>query len=270
MHTMTDPIFESLIYERRGAVVLLTLNRPQRMNAMGGSMKSDLVDAFRHANADDAVRVIVMTGAGAAFCAGGDVKEMSESRGSGARRSIQEKTHPARDGALLAIHESGKPVIAAVNGAAAGAGMNLALAADIRLASTLARFSQAFVKRGLPPDTGATYLLPRIVGLSKACELAWIGDTLDAQEALRLGIVSRVVEPEVLQAESLCLAERIAAGPPVAIRLAKESMYRGLQGSLRDALAREAAALNVCMETEDAQEGIQAFFEKRVPVFKGR
>lgn len=268
--TMSDPHFESLLYERRGAVALLTLNRPQRMNAMGGTMKEDLVDAYRHAQLDDAIRAIVMTGAGAAFCAGGDVKEMSESKSSGVKRSIKEKTQPARDGALLAIYESTKPVIAAVNGAAAGAGMNLALAADIRLASTAARFSQAFVKRGLPPDTGGTYLLPRIVGLSKACELAWTGDALDAQEALRLGIVSRVVEPEILLAESLKLAERIAAGPPIAIQLVKQSLYRGLEGSLPDALAREAAALNVCMETEDTDEGIRAFFEKRSPVFQGR
>ena len=154
----------------------------------------------------------MITGAGPAFCAGGDVKEMSEARATGAKRSIKEKTRPGRDAALLAIHEARKPVIAAVNGAAAGAGMNLALAADIRIASTAARFSQAFVKRGLPPDTGGTYLLPRIVGLAKACELAFTGDTIDAQEALRLGVVSRVVSAEELMSVSLELATRIANG----------------------------------------------------------
>ena len=267
MHHTT---FDSLLYEKRGQVALLTLNRPRRMNAMGGTMKEDIVLAFAQAQADDAVRAIVLTGAGVAFCAGGDVKEMSESKATGAKRSLKEKTLPARDEALLAIYESSKPVIAAVNGAAAGAGMNLALAADIRFAASTARFSQAFVKRGLPPDTGATYLLPRIVGLSKACELAFTGDTLDALEALRLGIVSRVVEPDALLQTSMDLAERIAAGPPVAIRLAKQSLYLGQSGSLRDALAREAASLNICLETDDSVEGLAAFFEKRAPVFQGR
>lgn len=269
VYTMSDPHYESLLYERRGPVALLTLNRPKRMNAMGEVMKAELPEAFRLIQADDEVRVVVITGAGAAFCSGGDVKEMSESKSTGVKRSIKEKTQPARDEALLAIYESSKPVIAAVNGAAAGAGMNLALAADIRLASTVAHFSQAFVKRGLPPDTGGTYLLPRIVGIAKACELAWTGDTLDAEAALRLGIVSYVVEPESLMQTSLALAERIAAGPPIAIQLAKKSIYRSVEGDLRDALARETAAFNVCMETEDAGEGINAFFEKRTPNFRG-
>jgi 2-(1,2-epoxy-1,2-dihydrophenyl)acetyl-CoA isomerase len=267
---MSNPQFESVLYERLGQIALISLNRPQRMNAMGASLKEDIVAAFRLANVDDTVRAIVLTGAGAAFCAGGDVKEMSEARATGVKRSVREKTRPTRDNTLLAIFESAKPVIAAVNGAAAGAGMNLALAADIRIASTMARFSQAFVKRGLPPDSGATYLLPRLVGLSKACELAFTGDTLDAHEAFQLGIVSRVVAPEVLLSESMELAARIASGPPIAIQLAKQSLYRGMDGSLRDALAREAASLNVCMETEDAAEGLLAFFEKRAPVFQGR
>lgn len=267
---MSGPFYESLLYELRDKVALITFNRPQRMNAMGAALKEDLVEALLRAEADPDVRVIVLTGAGTAFCAGGDVKEMSEARASGATRSAREKIQPSRDASLLSIHEASKPVIAAVNGAAAGAGMNLALAADIRMASTTARFSQAFVKRGLPPDTGATYLLPRIVGLAKACELAWTGDTIDADEALRLGIVARVVPPDELLPASLALANRIAEGPPVAIRLAKQALYQSAGGTLRDALAREAFNLNHCMETEDAAEGLQAFLEKRAPVFVGR
>jgi 2-(1,2-epoxy-1,2-dihydrophenyl)acetyl-CoA isomerase len=267
---MTSPEYASLLYERRGGVAILTFNRPERMNAIGGTLKQDIVAAMTHAEQDDDVRVIVLTGAGAAFCAGGDVKEMAESRSSGAGRSLQEKIRPARDAMLLAIHDAGKPVIAAINGAAAGAGMNMALAADIRIASTTARFAQAFVKRGLPPDTGATYLLPRIVGMAKACELAFTGDTIEADEALRLGVVSRVVPADQLMPTALDLADRIAAGPPIAIRLAKQSLYRGQHGDLRDALGREAAAFNVCFETEDAAEGVNAFFEKRTPQFKGR
>jgi enoyl-CoA hydratase/carnithine racemase len=267
---MSSPAFESLLYERRGAVALLTFNRPQRMNAIGGTLKQDITDAMRHAGEDDEVRAIVMTGAGAAFCAGGDVKEMSEARANGAGRSLQEKIKPARDAMLLAIYESAKPVIAAVNGAAAGAGMSMTLAADIRIASRTAGFSQAFVKRGLPPDSGASWLLPRVVGMAKACELVFTGDMLDAEQALRLGIVSRVLEPEALLPAAIELAERIAAGPPIAIQLAKQALRRGMQGELREALAREGAAFNICFETEDAAEGVTAFFEKRAPVFRGR
>jgi 2-(1,2-epoxy-1,2-dihydrophenyl)acetyl-CoA isomerase len=266
---MDDPQYAGLIYERREAVAILTFNRPERMNAIGGTLKQDIAAAIAHADDDDEVRVIVLTGAGAAFCAGGDVKEMAVQLASGGR-PLEEKIRPARDAMLLAIHEARKPIIAAINGAAAGAGMNMALAADIRIASSAARFSQAFVKRGLSPDSGATYFLPRIVGLAKACELAFTGDTLDADEALRLGIVTRVVSPEDLMPTVLELAARIAAGPPVAIRLAKRAMYRGLHGDLRDALGREAAALNVCMDTEDAVEGMASFREKRPPNFMGR
>lgn len=267
---MTSSTYLSLLYESRNHIAILTLNRPDRMNAFGGTMKQDIVEAMRRAEADADVRVIVLTGAGTAFCAGGDVKEMSEAHNKGIPRSIKEKTRPARDDALLAIYQATKPVLAAVNGAAAGAGMTLALAADIRLASTTARFSQAFVKRGLSPDTGATYFLPRIVGLSKACELAWTGDTIDAQEALRLGIVSRVVDTANLMEECLALATRLAAGPPIAIQLAKQALHRGSEGSLREALARETAAFNVCMDTDDAREGVAAFFEKRTSSFTGR
>jgi 2-(1,2-epoxy-1,2-dihydrophenyl)acetyl-CoA isomerase len=266
---MNDPQYASLLYERRDGVALLTFNRPERMNAIGGTLKQDIAAAIAHADDDVEVRVIVLTGAGAAFCAGGDVKEMAEQLASGGR-PLEEKIRPARDAMLLAIHEARKPVIAAINGAAAGAGMNMALAADIRIASSTARFSQAFIKRGLSLDSGATYFLPRVVGLSKACELAFTGDTLDAQEALRLGIVSRVVATEDLMATAHELAVRIAAGPPVAIRLAKQAIYRGQHGDLRDALGREAAALNVCMDTEDAVEGMASFREKRPPNFMGR
>ena len=262
--------FETVLYERHDAVALITLNRPERLNAFGASMREDIVDAFALANGDDAVRAIVLTGAGKAFCAGGDVKEMNQNFDAGAKRSLKEKIEPARDRTMLAIHESIKPVIAAVNGAAVGGGMNLALAADMRFASSAARFSQAFVKLGLHPDCGATFLLPRIVGTAKACELMFTGDAVDAQEALRLGIVSRVLAPQDLMPHALGLAARIAAGPPIAIRLAKRALYQGVGGNLRDALARETAAQNVCFETDDAREGALAFVEKRAPVFQGR
>jgi enoyl-CoA hydratase/carnithine racemase len=168
------------------------------------------------------------------------------------------------------MREAPQPIIAAVNGAAAGAGMNLALGCDIRIASTTAKFTQAFVKRGLHPDWGGTYFLPRVVGMAKACEMIFTGEVIDAAEALRLGIVSRVVAPEELLPTAYEVARRIAAGPPVAIRLAKRSLYANEDLDLRGALQIETMAQNICFETEDATEGIRAFGEKRTPVFKGR
>src|SRR5262247_4786624 len=265
---MTD--YKSLIYEVKDAIATLTLNRPERLNALGGTLRDDLYDAVVRASGDTEVRVIVITGAGKGFCAGGDVKAMNEVKEGRAERPLIDKVAPLRDRVLLAMRDAPQPVIAAVNGAAAGAGMNLALGCDIRLASTAAKFTQAFVKRGLHPDWGGTYFLPRLVGTAKACEMIFTGDVIDAAEAERLGIVSRVVAPEELMPTAYELARRIAAGPPVAIRLAKRSIYANADLDLRAALQNETMAQNICFETEDATEGIRAFGEKRAPVFKGR
>jgi len=216
------------------------------------------------------VRVIVITGAGKGFCSGGDVKAMHESKQSGTGRPLIDKVAPLRDRVLLAMRDAPQPIIAAVNGAAAGAGMNLALGCDIRIASTAARFGETFAKRGLHPDWGGTYFLPRLVGMAKACEMIFTGDMIDAQEALRLGIVSAVYPPEELMPAVRELAGKIAAGPPVAIRLAKRALYHGESADLRSALEFETFAQNVCSETEDAREGIRAFVEKRPPQFQGR
>src|SRR5262249_20906361 len=175
-----------------------------------------------------------------------------------------------RDLTVLTLRDTPKPVIAAVNGAAAGAGMNLALACDLRLASTAAKFTQAFVKRGLHPDWGGTFFLPRVVGFAKAAELIWTGEIIDAQEALRLGIVSAVYPPEEVMTATYALARKIAAGPPIAIRLAKRALYHNLECDLRQALEFETFAQNICYETDDAREGIRAFVEKRPPVFRGK
>ena len=262
--------YECLIYEVKDGIATLTLNRPDRLNALGGSLRDDLHAAVTRSAADPEVRVMVITGAGKGFCSGGDVKAMGEAKAGQRERPLVEKIAPGRDRTLLAMREAPQPIIAAVNGAAAGAGMNLALGCDIRIASTAARFTQAFVKRGLHPDWGGTYFLPRMVGTAKACEMIFTGDVIDAAEAERLGIVSRVVAPEELMPTAYELARRIAAGPPVAIRLAKRSIYANSELDLRAALQVETMAQNICFETEDATEGIRAFGEKRAPVFKGR
>jgi enoyl-CoA hydratase/carnithine racemase len=262
--------YECLLYEVKNGIATLTLNRPDRLNALGGTLREDLHDAVTRASADPEVRVMVVTGAGKGFCSGGDVKAMNEANEGRRTRPLMEKVAPSRDRTLLAMRDAPQPMIAAVNGAAAGAGMNLALACDIRIASTAAKFSQAFVRRGLHPDWGGTYFLPRAVGMAKACELIFTGDVIDAPEALRLGLVSKLVAPEELMPTAYDLARKIAAGPPVAVRLAKRALHRNAESDLRSALEFETFAQNVCSETEDAREGIRAFVEKRSPVFRGR
>src|SRR6266536_479986 len=262
--------YECLLYEVKDGIATLTLNRPDRLNALGGSLRADLHDAVTRSAADPDVRVMVITGAGKGFCAGGDVKAMSEAKAGQRERPLGEKIAPGRDRTLLAMREAPQPIIAAVNGAAAGAGMNLALGCDIRIASTEAKFAQAFVKRGLHPDWGGTYFLPRLVGMAKACEMIFPGDLIDAAEALRLGLVSAVYPPENLLPAAYDLALRIAAGPPIAIRLARRALYHNQAADLREALEFETFAQNVCAETADAREGIRAFVEKRAPRFQGR
>lgn len=262
--------YKCLLLEVKDRVATLTLNRPERLNALGDTLREDLLHAIQKCGADDNVGAIVITGAGRGFCSGGDVKSMSERNEAGQASTLQEQLAPLRDRCVLAMRDCPKPIIAAVNGAAAGAGMNLALACDIRIASTAAKFNQAFVKRGLAPDWGGSWFLPRVVGTAKACELIFTGDTIDAAEALRLGIVNAVVEPEKLMEEAHALARRIAAGPPVALRLAKRAIYRNLEADLRAGLEFETFAQTVCKATEDAKEGVRAFMEKRAPVFRGR
>jgi len=262
--------YKCLLYDEQEGIATLTLNRPERLNALGDTLRQDLHEALRRASDDPAIRVMILTGAGRGFCSGGDVKAMNEAKASGQSQALLDKVAPSRDQTILAMRDAPKPIIAAVNGPAAGAGMNLALACDIRIASTTARFGETFVRRGLHVDWGGTYFLPRLVGMARACELIFTGDMIDAEEALELGLVSRVVEPEVLMTTVRELAHKIAAGPPIAIRLAKRALYRSQDSDLRSALEFETYAQNICRDTEDAREGIRAFVEKRAPSFQGR
>ena len=262
--------FKQVIYTVTENVATITLNRPERLNALSPQLRLDLKNALEVADTSNEVRAIIITGAGRGFCSGGDVKAMNEANESGTAGPLNDKIAPVRDQVVLAMRNADKPVIAAVNGPAAGAGMNIALACDIRVASDTARFGQTFSRRGLHPDWGGTYFLPRIVGMAKACELIWSGKMIDAEEALHLGIVSEVTEPGVLLETAQALALSFAAGPPIAIRLAKRAMYRAMDSSLREALEFETYAQNICRDTEDAKEGIRAFVEKRDPDFTGR
>lgn len=261
--------YKCLLYQVQDRIATLTLNRPERLNALGDTLRADLHDAILKASADDEVRVLVITGAGRGFCSGGDVKAMSERDQAGQSHPFAEQLAPGRDRCIAAMRDCPKPIIAAVNGAAAGAGFNLALACDMRIASSAAKFVQAFVKRGLHPDWGGTYFLPRVVGTAKACELIFTGEPIDAAEAGRLGIVNAVVAPDELMARTYELAKKIAAGPPIAIQLAKRAIYRNLDVDLRAGLEFETYAQNLCRHTEDSKEGVRAFIEKRAPVFKG-
>ncbi len=262
--------YECLIYETKDRVAMLTLNRPERLNALGGTLREDFYAGLSQAIDAPEVRVIVVTGAGKGFCAGGDVKAMAEAKAERRERPLMERVAPSRDRTVLLMRDSPKPLIAAVNGAAAGAGMNLALACDIRLASTAAKFSQAFVRRGLHPDWGGTYFLPRVVGMAKAAEMIFTGEVIGAEDALRLGIVSALHAPERLLPATYELAAKIALGPPIAIRLARRALYHNQDVDLRAALEFETFAQNICYETEDAREGVRAFVEKREPKFEGR
>jgi enoyl-CoA hydratase/carnithine racemase len=262
--------YKCLLCAVEDGIATLTLNRPERLNALGDTLREDLYNAVTQCAADPNVRVLVITGAGRGFCSGGDVKSMSERDRSGEKPSPGTLLAQLRDRTILAMRDCPRPIIAAVNGAAAGAGMNIALACDMRIASSAAKFSQAFVKRGLSPDWGGSYFLPRIVGTAKACELLFTGDTIDAAEALRLGIVNAVVAPEELMPAAYRLARKIADGPPVAIQGTKRAVYHNQDVDLRAALEFETFAQVVARETEDVKEGVRAFMEKRAPVFRGR
>ena len=249
-------------------IVTITLNRPDKLNAFIGHMRRDLAEALEHAGSDRSVRVVVVTGAGRAFCAGGDVAFMAELM---QRRDAEEFSRILGAGrrVILAIRQMTKPVIASINGPASGAGCNLALACDLRIAANTATFSQSFAKVGLHPDWGGTYFLPRLVTPNKACELFFLGDSIDANEAARLGIVNQVVAPEELENTTMQLAQRLRAAPPIALAAAKQAVYLSQGAELEEMLRYETEAQLRCFDSEDGHEGVHAFLEKREPRFTG-
>ena len=258
---MTD----GLRVEVDGPVATITLDRPEALNALTVPLKLGLREALGSLAADRDVRVVILTGAGRAFCAGQDLAERERPDAAPLEVEVRDRYNPI----IRAIRSMGQPVIAAVNGVAAGAGASLAFACDLRIAAEEARFVLAFGRIGLVPDSGATWFLPRIVGSAKAAELALVGDPVDAPEALRLGLVSLVVPGDQLMAEARSLADRIAEGAPLAVSLTKDALQRSLSIDLDEALEGEAKMQGIAGASADHAEGLAAFREKRPPRFTG-
>jgi 2-(1,2-epoxy-1,2-dihydrophenyl)acetyl-CoA isomerase len=262
--------YNTLIVTKEAGVATLTLNRPDKLNAWDEEMMEEGVQAIEEIRSDLDILVLVLTGAGRGFCAGADVTSLARLT---ERRSVRDELSNRQGIVAVAyqLRQMDRPVIAAINGVAAGGGFGLALACDIRIASDQARFSQIFVKRGLVPDTGSTYFLPRIVGTEKACELMFRGNVIDAYEAQRLGIVSRVVPHEELMNEVMALAKELASGAPIALGLTKRALYKGASEiDLASQMDFELYLNSLLFGTEDFKEGVMSFLEKREPRFLGR
>jgi len=261
--------YETVILQQDGAVATITLNRPDSLNAFNETIKAELLDVLKTVERDASVRCVILTGAGRAFGSGQDLADL---------KHLYEGDEPPELGGMLRtgyiplirrICGMEKPVIAAVNGVAAGAGASFALACDMRIASEKASFVQAFIHVGLIPDCGATWFLPRLVGVGRAMELACLGDKISAEEALRLGMVNRVVPPEQLMDVTMELAQKLAAFPTKAIALNKRLFNQAFQNDLEAQLEAEAFAQTTAARTADHMEGVRAFNEKRKPQFKG-
>lgn len=258
---------QNITLVKENKVAWLTLNRPDKLNALVGTAREEILAALTDAEADSEVRAICITGAGKGFCAGGDINYMA---------SLQENDDLAGFEKLLSsgrqivtkVRSLEKPVVAMINGVAAGAGLNLALASDIRIAGESARFSQAFIKIGLHPDWGGTFFLPRLIGTARACEMIFTGDVIDAQTAYRIGLVNQVVADAELKTITTALLEKLVAQPQKALALAKRAIYQGIEQNLDSMLDYETAAQTECFKSEDAKEGIQAFLQRREPQFK--
>jgi 2-(1,2-epoxy-1,2-dihydrophenyl)acetyl-CoA isomerase len=259
--------YTTLFHERRGAVTTVTLNRPEARNALDIAMRRELAAVLDEVEADEAARVLVLTGAGGHFCSGGDVKTMREKRYTAAEgRGRVELLNVL----VRRLVDFPKPTIAMVDGYAVGAGSNLALCCDLIVASDRAKFGELFWKIGLVPDGGGTWLLPRVIGLARAKELIFTADVIDAAEAERIGLVNRVVPAAALESTTRALAEKIAAGPPAVLKMAKHMVNRAATSDLASALDLEAFSQGMAISSEDHQEGLAAFFEKRAPRFTGR
>jgi enoyl-CoA hydratase/carnithine racemase len=268
--------YQDVLYTTADGIATITLNRPERLNALSADLTAGLAAYIDRAAADDDVRVVVITGAGRGFCSGMDLlagRTLADAAPRSDRpASIADRRYNLRGVQRIgrAVQQLDKPYIAAVNGAAAGAGMDLASMADIRIAASTAKFTQAYSRNAIVPGNGGCYFLPRIVGMATALELLWTSRTFEAEEAVRLGYVSRVYPSETLLAETEAFARELAAGPPVALQYMKRLAYKSQEVDLDTALNMAQWLQTIATSTEDAQEGPRAFREKRAPRFSGR
>lgn len=264
---------EDLLAHVEEGVAVLTMNRPKRRNALSGGMIQGLADALEAVETDDEVGCVVLTGAGGAFCAGGDVKGMAESEGSSSRMTLDGAIHLQRlqqRATAGRIYEMPKPVIASLPGAAAGAGLGLALSCDIRIASEDAVITTAFAKVGFAGDWGGTFFMTQLIGPARTRELYYLSDRIEMSEAERLGLVNHVVPAEELESRTLEMARRIASGPRIAYRYMKENISRAVRGDVMDCMDLEVTHHVHTSLTRDHREAVKAFVEKRTPTFEGR
>jgi 2-(1,2-epoxy-1,2-dihydrophenyl)acetyl-CoA isomerase len=261
-------VYETILFEKSGGVANVALNRPKKLNAFDGTMHEELYEALEVAASDDEVRCVVLRGEGKGFSAGADLAQIVE--GADGDPDLGEYLRSTYSRLVSRMVSMEKPIVAALHGPVYGAGVGIALACDLRLAAESTTFSVAFIKIGLMPDAGVSFLLPRLVGLGRAMEMSLLGDAVDAEEAYRIGLVNRIVSDDTLAEEATALAQRLAAMPTSALGKTKHALYASFESDLETALEREAEGQTFCGYTQDHREGVAAFFEKREARFTGR
>lgn len=266
---VSTPAYEAITYDRSEGLAVITLNRPEVLNAVNEKMGQELLEALRAAERDNEVRCVIITGKGRAFCAGEDIQDLRADYERGVNPKLGQRLLHKYNPIIRKIRHIEKPVIAAVNGVAAGGGAGIAFSCDLRIASDTAKFIQAFIRVGLAPDSGTSFFLPRLVGFAKAMQLSLMGEELSSQDAERFGLITRVVPPEQLMTATKEIASKLASGPTRAIALTKRALNKSVSSDLETVLEYESYIQEIAGATSDHIEAVKAFFEKRKPVFKG-